>query len=43
MLQKEEVSDVKWFKLKEIDDLIENGKFFRHNIDEYNYFLEYRK
>ena len=43
VLQEEEVTDVKWFSKKEIENLISNGEFFKHNIIEYNYFLDYKK
>lgn len=41
-IQEEEVSEVNWFTKKQIQNMIENGDFFKYHIDEYKYFLEYK-
>ena len=40
-IQKEEVEDVKWATISEINDLIDKGLFLPPHIDFYNFCLEY--
>lgn len=40
-LQKEEVEEVLWFNIKQIDELIENGLFFEKHIDVVQILNEY--
>lgn len=40
-IQKEEVEDVKWATISEINDLIDKGLFLPSHIDFYNFCLEY--
>ena len=42
ILQEDEVSDVQWFTQDEIETLIKNGEFFKYNLTEYDYFIEYK-
>ena len=42
-LQEEEVSSVHWFSIDEINDLMNQGKFFKNHYEEFEILLDWLK
>ena len=42
-LQEEEVSEVKWASIEEIEDIIQNNEFKESHTKMFNHYLEYKK
>lgn len=43
VLQKEEVDDIKWFSMEEVDKLIQDKEFFENHVEAIDIIKEYKK